>query len=110
MQNLFKQELLGGVEHALKKERSLDRVNGQTIQGRTEPCEPKAHPCQCRRYYHRRRCNDPNQLSEVCRYGSRLPVMVGAEEGQRKEEASSESKETKEVSGKRGETEGMHQR
>ena len=35
--------------------------------------------------------------------------MVGAAEGQAKEEASGESEETKEVSGERGETEGTHQ-
>ena len=94
--------LLGGVEHASEKERSLDQVNGYIVQGRTEPREPKAHPRQCRRYHLRCRCNNQNQLSEVRLDSFRLPVMVSAEEGQAKDEASSESKETKEVSGKKG--------
>ena len=51
-----------------------------------------------------------NLLSEVHRDSSRPPGMVSTAEGQSKEETSSESEETAEGSGKREETEGMHQR
>ena len=33
MRNLFKQQLVSGVEHTSKKERSLDRVDEHIVQG-----------------------------------------------------------------------------
>ena len=79
------------------------------MQGRTEPRERKVHPCRCRRYHSQCSCNGLNQLAKVHGDGSRPPGMVGATEDQAKEEARGESKETEQVSGKRGETEGTHQ-
>ena len=71
--------------------------NIKIVQGRGKPRERKAHPCRCS-------CTGSNQLSKVHGDGTKLPVMVGAAEGQAKEKASGESEETEEVSGERGDS------
>ena len=72
------------------------------MQGRTEPCERKAHLFRYRRYYRRCSCYGPNQISEEHRDSSRPPVNVSAAEGQAKEEAGGESEKSEEVSDEKG--------